>query len=56
MVNGRGPQAQRLVRLDRTLHRQARQPVAWMDDYRAHHGNAALTCRYFGISRQTVYR
>jgi transposase-like protein len=23
---------------------------------RAHEGNAALTCRYFGISRQTFYR
>ena len=26
-----------------------------MDHYQAH-GNAALTCRYFGISRQTFYR
>ena len=33
----------------------ARQRLKWMDHYRAHR-NAALTCRYFGISRQTFYR
>ena len=33
----------------------ARQRVRWMDHY-ATHGNGALTCRYFGISRQTFYR
>jgi transposase len=38
------------------LSRMARQRVKWMDYYRAHGGNAALTCRYFGISRQTFYR
>ena len=27
-----------------------------MDYYRAHGSNASLTCRYFGISRQTFYR
>ena len=27
-----------------------------MDYYRQHGGNAALTCRHFGISRQTFYR
>ena len=34
----------------------ARQRVKWMDYYRAHGNNAALSCRYFGISRQTFYR
>ncbi|MDP2726698.1 MAG: integrase core domain-containing protein [Dehalococcoidia bacterium] len=34
----------------------ARQRVKWMDHYRVHGRNAALTCRYFGISRQTFYR
>ena len=33
----------------------ARQRVQWMD-YEVHRRNAALTCRYFGISRQTFYR
>ena len=32
-----------------------RQRLKWMDHYAAHR-NAALTCRYFGISRQTFYR
>jgi len=27
-----------------------------MDYYESHGRNAALTCRYFGISRQTFYR
>ena len=36
--------------------RMARQRLKWMDYYEAHGKNAALTCRYFGISRQTFYR
>ena len=32
-----------------------KQGLKWMDYYAAQ-GNAALTCRYFGISRQTFYR
>ena len=56
IFNGRVPQAQRLVRLNCTLGRAARQHVAWLDYYRAHGANAALTCRHFGISRQTFYR
>ncbi len=38
------------------LSRGAKQRLKWMDYYRAHRGNASLTCRYFGISRQTFYR
>ena len=38
------------------LTRMARQRLKWMDYYEAHGRNAALTCRYFGISRQTFYR
>ena len=34
----------------------AKQRLKWMDCYRDHGENAALTCRYFGISRQTFYR
>lgn len=37
------------------LSREARKRLKWFDHYRAH-GNASLTCRYFGISRQTFYR
>ena len=38
------------------LSRMAKQRLKWMDYYQAHGGNAALTCRYFGVSRQTFYR
>ena len=34
----------------------ARQRLKWMDYYEARGRNAALTSRYFGISRQTFYR
>ena len=36
--------------------RMARQRLKWMDYNEAHGKNAALTCRYFGISRQTFHR
>jgi transposase InsO family protein len=38
------------------LSRQARARLKWFDYYEAHSHNASLTCRYFGISRQTFYR
>ena len=38
------------------LSRMAKQRLKWMDYYQAHWGNASLTCRYHGISRQTFYR
>ena len=34
----------------------AKQRLKWMDYYQAHGENASLSCRYFGISRQTFYR
>lgn len=37
-----------------TLSKEAKKRLAWMDYYRKT-GNAALTCRYFGISRQCFY-
>ena len=37
------------------ISRLAKARLKWMDHYRTHR-NAALTCRYFGISRQTFYR
>ena len=36
------------------LPREAKQRLRWMEHY-ARHGNASLTCRHFGISRQTFY-
>ena len=38
------------------LSREAKKRLAWMDHYASHGQNASLTCRYFGISRQTFYR
>jgi len=51
-----GPRSRYLERGAAELSREAQQRRGWFDYYRAHGGNAALTCRYFGISRQTFYR
>jgi transposase InsO family protein len=37
-----------------TLSKAAKRRLKWMD-YHRKHGNAAKTCRYFGISRKTFY-
>ena len=55
IITARVSGAARLARLPE-LSRMAKQRLKWMDYYKAHGGNAALTCRYFGISRQTFYR
>ena len=55
IITARVPGAARLARLTE-LSKMARQRLKWMDYYRAHGNNAALTSRYFGISRQTFYR
>jgi putative transposase len=36
------------------LTREAKKRLAWMEHY-ARHGNVSLTCRYFGIPRETFY-
>jgi putative transposase len=38
------------------LSKGAKQRLKWFDYYERHGQNAARTCRYFGISRQTFYR
>jgi len=49
--------ARRLARLvGPDLSRSAKQHLAWLDHSRTPGRNVALTCRYFGISRQTFYR
>lgn len=50
------PGAGRLSRLTGELSHQAKQRLKWMEHYETHGQNAALTCRYFGISRQSFYR
>ena len=56
IVSGGVPHARRLARGVVELNKQARLRLQWMDYYQAHGRNAALTCRHFGISRQTFYR
>jgi len=38
-----------------TISKEAKKRLKWFDHYKKH-GNARLTCRYFGISPQTFYR
>ena len=54
--DGRVPRAGQLARSGHELSRDAVARLAWIDFYRSHNRNAALTCRRFGISRQTFYR
>ncbi len=50
------PRSRFLERGAAELSREARKRLAWFDYYHAHGRNVALTCRYFGISRQAFYR
>ena len=50
------PRSRYLERGAAELSREAQKRLQWFDHYQAHGRNAALTCRYFGISRQTFYR
>jgi len=56
IISGRLPRSRSLERGAAELSREAQKRLQWFDYYQAHGGNAALTCRYFGISRQTFYR
>jgi putative transposase len=46
--------ARRLLRAA-DVGREVKQRLRWFDHF-ARHGNVSLTCRYFGISRETFYR
>lgn len=50
------PRSRYLERGAAELSREAHKRLQWFDHYQAQGRNAALTCRYFGISRQTFYR
>jgi putative transposase len=52
----RVPRSRYLERAAIEISQKARQRLRWFDYYRAHGHHAALTCRYFGVSRQTFYR
>lgn len=49
------PRSGRLARIP-DVSRTARLRLRWIDYYNSHGRNASLTCRHFGISRQTFYR
>lgn len=53
--SGKPPRSARLKWVGVELSREAQVRLSWMDFYRQTE-NAALTCRHFGISRQTFYR
>src|SRR5487761_253877 len=52
----RWPRSRYLERGAAEVSREALKRLQWFDHYQTHGRNAALTCRYFGISRQTFYR
>ena len=56
IVSGRLPRSRYLERGAAELSREAQKRLQWFDHYRTRGRNAALTCRYFGISRETFYR
>jgi transposase-like protein len=53
--HGKPPRSARLKTVGVELSREARVRLSWMDFY-GETKNVALTCRRFGISRQTFYR
>src|SRR5215470_4533631 len=53
--SGKPPRSARLETIGVELSRTAQVRLAWMDFHRRTQ-NVALTCRHFGISRQTFYR
>ena len=53
--SGKAPRSGRLATTGVELSRAAQVRLAWMDFHRRTQ-NVALTCRHFGISRQTFYR
>ncbi|MDA2914575.1 integrase core domain-containing protein [Acidobacteriia bacterium AH_259_A11_L15] len=56
ICHGKVPRARQLAGAGVERSRAARARLQWMDFYRTHGQNAALTCRRFGLSRQTFYR
>jgi transcriptional regulator of acetoin/glycerol metabolism len=53
--HGKPPGSGRLRTTGVELSREARVRLSWMDFY-GQSKNVALTCRRYGISRQTFYR
>ena len=55
-VTALAPGALRLAKAPVELSKTARQRLKWFEFYDSHGGNISLTCRHFGIGRQTYYR
>lgn len=55
-VTALAPGALGLAKVPVELSKTARQRLKWFDWRRDHGATVALTCRHFGISRQTFYR
>lgn len=55
-VTALAPGAKRLAGISVELSKAARLRLKWFDFHAGQGGNVALTCRHFGISRQTFYR
>ncbi len=56
IISARVPRARYLARGGAEPSRAAQLRLKWIAHYQTRGRNAALTCRYFGISRQTFYR
>lgn len=56
IISARIPRARTLARTGPELGRAAQLRLKWITHYQTRGRNVALTCRYFGISRQTFYR
>ena len=56
IISARIPRARTLARTGPELSRAAQLRLKWITHYQTRGRNVALTCRYFGISRQTFYR
>lgn len=54
--NGLIPGIRKFARNTSDISKEAQKRLRWFDYYVAHNNNASLTCRYFGISRETFYR
>lgn len=39
-----------------SLNKSAKLRLSWIDYYRSHNNNAAMTCRYFGISKSCFFK
>ena len=50
------PPQLRKVKQTVTLTKSAKLRLSWMDYYQSHGRNAALTCRYFGISKSCFFK